>query len=213
MTREELLAEMADLRAQLAEAKAESAALHDDFDDLERDNAQHVTTIGEFADKLATSQREVERLTAELAELKRYMDRCDLADFHHCRSLQGHNRKLKAENARLVKTAERRHDEIGELQHGKDTLTAELAALREAAQAVIIEQETSVLGITGETATNWLRTALAREPEQNVGTYTQDPTGPEPDPCRCPECGGPTTHDRELPPNPYVCDECDPPEG
>ena len=60
----------ADLRAQLAEAKAESAALHDDFDDLERDNAQHVTTMGEFADKLACSQREVERLTAELVALR-----------------------------------------------------------------------------------------------------------------------------------------------
>ncbi len=25
----------------------------------------------------------------------------------------------------------------------------------------------------------------------------------------CPECKGPTTHDREYPPNPYVCDACD----
>ncbi len=28
------------------------------------------------------------------------------------------------------------------------------------------------------------------------------------DPTKCPVCGGPTTHDRCLPPNPYVCDDC-----
>lgn len=25
----------------------------------------------------------------------------------------------------------------------------------------------------------------------------------------CPKCGGPTTHDREYPPNPYVCERCE----
>ena len=26
---------------------------------------------------------------------------------------------------------------------------------------------------------------------------------------KCPICGGSTEHDREYPPNPYVCDECE----
>jgi hypothetical protein len=29
------------------------------------------------------------------------------------------------------------------------------------------------------------------------------------DPSKCPGCGGPTTHDRCYPPNPYYCDDCE----
>ena len=56
---------------------------------------------------LADLEARLEAATEELGELKKYLDRCDLADFKHIRQLQSKNKKL----ARKLKAAERERDE------------------------------------------------------------------------------------------------------
>lgn len=95
-----------------------------------------------------------------------------------------------------------------------------------AAAEKVVELARSVLITQGAEEDSWLqpehplaelRAALAAYDRLRRGEETPDsPLDPSElrqwDPTKCPRCGGPTTHDRELPPNPYVCDECDPPK-
>jgi hypothetical protein len=56
---------------------------------------------------------------------------------------------------------------------------------------------------------NTIRAAIDAAMGEGEGECKCEP----PDPTKCPDCGGPTEHDRCYPPNPYTCDKCQEGEG
>ena len=154
----------------------------------------------EMADEIAARDAEIARLRAERDTLRVTLDAEDQSKWEQWRE------KLiavKAERARLAGEIARLRAETESYRDNNARLRAERDAFR-----VALNNVSGALVDSGiEFRDDYSRYGEAvrklvdqRADARNKADHLQA--------IACPGCGGPTTHDRELPPNPYLCLKC-----